>query len=397
MTNEIEIFNNPSFGNIRVQKDEDGEPLFCLADVCRALEISDPSNVSRQVMTEFELPVLKTGCFDTGFGIKELNLITEQQLYFVMNRSDKPNAKPFRMWVNTVVLPSIRKTDGSRLAILEPVKAPLFVEAVEHTPVFDISGLRHFEEGDKIWFCLVDIGRMLEIADSSMRSMKSRDWFDEDEITTVANCNAGSDITYVSESALYRIINRSNSPKARPFERWVTKEVLPSIRKHGMYATPATLENMIADPDFAISLFKSLKEERIARQQAEEEKAIAEQKVDDLTEAFSRSIVSDKDKLYSTFIKELKLTIPCASSILQELKVFGKNGHLADYGDWFKIKVSDNGFPARFVTPMGQMMLVNLFNANRDKMRAIGGTYRYIKPADRCQIIKLPEDVCKKF
>ena len=77
--------------------------------------------------------------------------------------------------------------------------------------------------------------------------------------------------------------------------------------------------------------------------------------------------------------------------------MFGKNGHLADYGDWFKIKVSDNGFPARFVTPMGQMMLVNLFNANRDKMRAIGGTYRYIKPQDRYQIIKLPEDVCKKF
>ena len=101
---------------------------------------------------------------------------------------------------------------------------------------FDISGLRHFEEGDKIWFCLFDIGRMLEMSDSSMRSMKTRDWFDEDEITTVANCNGGSDITYVSESALYRIINRSNSPKARPFERWVTKEVLPSIRKTGSYS-----------------------------------------------------------------------------------------------------------------------------------------------------------------
>ena len=101
---------------------------------------------------------------------------------------------------------------------------------------FDISGLRHFEEGDKIWFCLFDIGRMLEMSDSSMRSMKTRDWFDEDEITTVANCNGGADITYVSESALYRIINRSNSPKARPFERWVTKEVLPSIRKTGSYS-----------------------------------------------------------------------------------------------------------------------------------------------------------------
>lgn len=276
MSNEIEIFNNTQFGNIRVQKDEDGEPLFCLADVCRALELTNPTMVAQQVCEEFSIPKLDLGMVSRPDGSSiQANFITEQQLYFVMNRSDKPNAKPFRMWVNT--------------------------------------------------------------------------------------------------------------------------EVLPSIRKHGMYATPATIEEMLNDPDTMIATLVKLKEERAARIKAEEAKAIAEKKADDLEEAFSRSIVSDKDKLYSTFIKELKMTTPCASSILKELKVFGKNGHLSDYGDLFKIKVSDNGFPARFVTPIGQMMLVNLFNANRDKMRAIGGTYRYIKPSDRCQIIKLPEDVCKNF
>ena len=77
---------------------------------------------------------------------------------------------------------------------------------------------------------------MLEMDDSAVRQMKSRGWFDSDEINTVKNFHGGADITYVSESALYRIINRSNSPKARPFERWVTKEVLPSIRKTGSYS-----------------------------------------------------------------------------------------------------------------------------------------------------------------
>ena len=123
------------------------------------------------------------------------------------------------------------------------------------------------------------------------------------------------------------------------------------------------------------------------RDKAEEAKAIAEQERDDVKEAFSRSVVSDNDKLYSTFIKELKMTNPCASSLLKELKIFGKNGHLSDYGDWFKIKVSDNGFPARFVTKLGQEMLIKLFNNNRDKMRAINGTYRYIKPQDRFKVI----------
>ena len=264
---------------------------------------------------------------------------------------------------------------------------------------FDISGLRHFEEGDKIWFCLVDIGRMLELSDSSMRSMKTRDWFDDDEITTVAHCNAGSDITYVSESALYRIINRSNSPKARPFERWVTKEVLPSIRKTGSYSiTKSPIERILANSVDQLEAVEAIKEVLLVEKQkqaliearadkAEEAKAIAEQERDDVKEAFSRSVVSDNDKLYSTFIKELKMTNPCASSLLKELKIFGKTGHLSDYGDWFKIKVSDNGFPARFVTKLGQEMLIKLFNNNRDKMRAINGTYRYIKPQDRFKVI----------
>ena len=266
---------------------------------------------------------------------------------------------------------------------------------------FDISGLRHFEEGDKIWFCLVDIGRMLELSDNATRMMKTRDWFDSDEINTVTNCDGGSDITYVSESALYRIINRSNSPKARPFERWVTKEVLPSIRKTGSYSiTKSPIERILANSVDQLEAVEAIKEVLLVEKQkqaliearadkAEEAKAIAEQERDDVKEAFSRSVVSDNDKLYSTFIKELKMTNPCASSLLKELKIFGKNGHLSDYGDWFKIKVSDNGFPARFVTPIGQMMLVNLFNANRDKMRAIGGTYRYIKPQDRFK--EIPE------
>lgn len=216
------------------------------------------------------------------------------------------------------------------------------------------------------------------------------------------------EVSIINESGLYHLVLMSKKPEAKKFRKWVTEEVLPSIRKTGSYSIQTTPVDTIifsSDPLERCKALTLVLEEERAKQaliearadKAEEAKAIAEKKAEDLTEAFSRSIVSDKDKLYSTFIKELKMTTPCASSILKELKIFGKNGHLSDYGDWFKVKVSDNGFPARFVTPMGQMMLVNLFNANRDKMRAIGGTYRYIKPTDRCQIIKLPEDVCKNF
>lgn len=96
---------------VRTQRDVNGEPLFCLADVCKLLEISDPSNTSRQLKEEFSTPVLNTGMVTRPDGSSiEATFITEPQLYFVMMRSRSEFARPFRQWVTTVVLPSIRKT-----------------------------------------------------------------------------------------------------------------------------------------------------------------------------------------------------------------------------------------------------------------------------------------------
>ena len=105
----LEIFKNENF-EIRVAVDENNEPLFCLADVCKALGLTNASVVKDAILSEFELDKLNLGSFDTGYGVKEFTMITEPQLYFVLMRSDKPNAKPFRMFVNKEVLPSIRKT-----------------------------------------------------------------------------------------------------------------------------------------------------------------------------------------------------------------------------------------------------------------------------------------------
>lgn len=78
-------------------------------------------------------------------------------------------------------------------------------------------------------------------------------------------------VRFITEPDLYRLITHSKLPEAEKFERWVFEEVLPSIRKHGMYATPATIEDMIANPDMAIRLLTTLKEERAARAKAEAE------------------------------------------------------------------------------------------------------------------------------
>lgn len=66
----------------------------------------------------------------------------------------------------------------------------------------------------------------------------------------------------INESGLYSLIFGSKLPKAREFKHWVTSEVLPSIRKHGAYATETTIDNILNDPDFGIRLLSQLKEER---------------------------------------------------------------------------------------------------------------------------------------
>lgn len=99
--NEIQLFTDGEF-NMRTAV-VDGEPLFCLADVCKVLDIQNPSKVAQR-LDDDERTKLELG--RQG----ETNFITESGLYAVILRSDKPNAKSFRRWVTSEVLPSIRKT-----------------------------------------------------------------------------------------------------------------------------------------------------------------------------------------------------------------------------------------------------------------------------------------------
>ena len=72
-------------------------------------------------------------------------------------------------------------------------------------------------------------------------------------------------ISYIPESDVYRLVMRSKLPQAEQFQDWVCDEVLPAIRRHGIYATEATVERMLADPDTAIRLLEGIKNERRLR------------------------------------------------------------------------------------------------------------------------------------
>ena len=95
-----------------------------------------------------------------------------------------------------------------------------------------------------------------------------RDHIDDDDKTVNESFTVnGTQGVLINESGLYSLILSSKLPNAKAFKRWVTSEVLPAIRKHGLYAT----EELIANPDLAIEAFKALKEEREARKALEAE------------------------------------------------------------------------------------------------------------------------------
>lgn len=103
----------------------------------------------------------------------------------------------------------------------------------------------------------------------------------DDEDKGVAKCDTlggRQEILFINESGLYSLILRSQLPAAKRFKRWVTSEVLPAIRRHGMYAT----EELIANPDLAIAAFQALKAEREKRIALEEAVAVQAQQIAEL-------------------------------------------------------------------------------------------------------------------
>lgn len=102
--NNIQIFSNPQFGNIRTAGTPD-TPLFCLADVCKALDLRQ-----NDVVRRIDKGVVSTHPLQTAGGTQMANFVNEDGLYDVILDSRKPEAKVFRKWVTSEVLPTIRKT-----------------------------------------------------------------------------------------------------------------------------------------------------------------------------------------------------------------------------------------------------------------------------------------------
>lgn len=155
------------------------------------------------------------------------------------------------------------------------------------TKMFDEQQLTIIKNDGEPNFLLKDVCEILEI--DNHRHVKTR--LDKDVVSNYPLETSGGtqQATFINEDGLYDVILDSRKPEAKRFRKWITSEVLPSIRKHGAYMTPQKIEEALLNPDTLIKLATDLKEEREIRFQLEKQK-----KSDEPFTTFGR-VVSNSD------------------------------------------------------------------------------------------------------
>lgn len=141
---------------------------------------------------------------------------------------------------------------------------------------FNNSQVRVIVENGIEWFVAKDVAKdvaeVLGYRDATAMA-RNVDKDDTHKVCTVDSIGKKQEVTVLNESGLYQAIWSSQRKEAKAFKKWVTSEVLPSIRKHGAYMTSDVLAQAIADPKFTVGLLQNLQEEREKRIEAEKTKA----------------------------------------------------------------------------------------------------------------------------
>ena len=205
-------------------------------------------------------------------------------------------------------------------------------------------------------FCLIDLCRALNLrTDGVLPRLKEGGY---NQIVVTDSIGREQMTYFVNEQNMYRVIMRSDKKEAELFQDWVCGEVLPSIRKRGLYATEDTIDKILSDPDFGIKLLTELKEERKMRLDSERKNAILMH----VNKTYTMTEIAKELNLKSAIELNNKLT---------EMKIqFKTNKTWVLYSKYsnlgyeeIKQEILDNGRVVyhRKITQTGRDFIINLF------------------------------------
>lgn len=232
---------------------------------------------------------------------------------------------------------------------------------------YNSNEVRTVEMNGEPWFVLKDVCEVLGIADHKVTARR----LDADEVCQTPltdSMGRQQETTVINESGLYNVILRSDKPEAKPFRKWVTSEVLPSIRKHGAYMTSETLQAAILNPDTMIQLCQQLKAEQdknaaltVANSQLTVDKQIMQPKADYFDELVDRNLLTSfretakqleiKEKVLIQFLIEKKYIYRDKKGKL--MPYAEKNNGLFEVKECFNEKTQWSGTQT-LVTPKGR-------------------------------------------
>lgn len=246
--------------------------------------------------------------------------------------------------------------------------------------IFDFQGheLRMVIQNSEPWFVASDVCRILEIQNVTQAIQRL-----EENERSMFNIGRQGNANIINESGLYELIFASRKLEAKIFKKWVKQEVLPSIRKHGAYMTPETIEKAITSPDFLIRLATNLKQEQEARKLAENRL----QRQQPLVNFAEACMASDKALL----VREVAKLVSKQGILIGERRLYqklrewklifqGKNEPYQEFIDrgYFEISqgVKENAGGSHAwltmrVSPKGQVYIINRLKKENQKNLAI--------------------------
>ena len=218
---EFEFQSHP----LRVIVGEHGEPWFITKDVCAILGYANSNKAIKdhckiEEVTYRYIPALSN----------RYRLIDEGNLFLLVTNADKPKAEAFGAWICDVVLTSLRKVEPSQTPPQVPTTGLAPFEFQNNTLRVETNA-----NGDPL-FHVTDLCKILGFANPRQALASHVD--EEEDVQKLDTLTQGGTQTtnFVNESGLYALIFGSTKDQAKAFKRWVTSEVLPSIRKTGSYA-----------------------------------------------------------------------------------------------------------------------------------------------------------------
>lgn len=259
-------------------------------------------------------------------------------------------------------------------------KSQLMLKIQNNIEVFEnpiFGQIRMVMLDDEPWFVGKDICEVF--GDTNYRRSLSNIDDSDKGVSQIDTPGGKQKMTIVNESSLYSLLFQMQPQKAKgvsqndtlinerkeklhKFKRWVTSEVLPSIRKHGAYATKDTIDKIISNPDYGIMLLQNLKEEREKREEAERKNAI----------------LSHVNKTYTMTEIAKELGLRSANELnrwLSDMHIQHKvNGTWVMYSDYsdkgyedIKQEVLDSGRVVyhRKITQIGREFIINLFQSRK--------------------------------